>query len=717
MAVRIGIDVGGTFTDAVVIDDDTFELIGKVKVPTTHHDQAGVAKGIILALNAALDKLKLSSQDVVFIAHGTTQATNALLEGDVVPVGVIGMGQGVEGLKVKSDTQIEDIELAPNRFLRTEHSYVDLNNGFEEACEKALDNFLSKNISVIVPSAAYSVDDPTSEIAVKQMAAKKGLLTTASHEISKLYGLKVRTKTAVINASILPKMVQTANMTEDSVRNANIEAPLMIMRCDGGVMGIQEVKHRPILTMLSGPAAGVAGALMYEKVSEGIFLEVGGTSTDISAIHKGQVMVDYAEVGGHKTYINSLDVRTVGIAGGSMLRIAGTEVIDVGPRSAHIAGLPYVVYSSSEELTELEVVLFQPLPNDFNDYLALRNRNTGKMYALTLACAANASGYVQDEHYAKGNRELAIHGFDVLAEYLGKTREELLEKINRLAAAKNQKVVEQLVVDYGLERDQIVLVGGGGGAAAVVPYLAKEMGMKFKIARNAEVISPIGVALAMVRDTVERTISNPTEEDILMVRREAERAALKSGASAGTINIVVEVDAKKSLVRAIATGATELRTGDRQKTRCSVEQLYNIAAASMNTQAGNLRLVAQTDTFCIFQAEVVKSSLFGLLKNKTYPVRAITSEGVIRLQAANAKVVTTTVGEAEKTLREFIGQFTEYGDGGEKIPETYIVTEARFSDLSKLSNKEQVSTVLKAEIAGLEKEVPMIQIFCVKRNL
>lgn len=717
MAVRIGIDVGGTFTDAVAIDDQTFELIGKIKIPTTHHDQAGVAKGIILALNGVLAQLALSPGDVVFIAHGTTQATNALLEGDVVPVGVIGMGAGMEGLKVKSDTQIGDIELAPGRFLHTEHCYIDLGGDFAAAARQALADLSAKGLAVVVPSAAYSVDDPSSELAVKAMAAEAGLLATGSHEISKLYGLKVRTKTAVINASILPKMVQTADMTEKSVLDANIKAPLMIMRCDGGVMGIQEVKNRPILTMLSGPAAGVAGALMYEKVSEGIFLEVGGTSTDISAIHKGQVMVDYAEVGGHKTYVNSLDVRTVGIAGGSMIRIAGGEIADVGPRSAHIAGLPYVVYSPPDELQDAEVVLFQPMANDFADYVAFRSKRTGKMFAFTLACAANASGYVQAEHYASGNRELAQAAFDALAAYLGKPRDKVLADIHRLAAAKNKRVVEQLIADYKLDREQIVLVGGGGGAAAVVPYLAQELGLKHKIARNAEVISPIGVALAMVRDMVERTISNPSEEDIVRVRKEAEQAALRAGASPDTIQITVEVDPAKSLVRAIATGTTELRTGDRHKDACSDEQLRSLVAESLNASPDGVKLVASSDTFRVFQTEVVKTSLFGLLKSRTYPVRVITSEGVIRLQAANAQTVAATVARADATLRDYLGRFTEYGDGGEKIPESYVISAARLIDLSKLSNKDQASAVLKAELAGLPAEAPLTMIFSVKRAL
>ncbi|MCL1855822.1 MAG: hydantoinase/oxoprolinase family protein, partial [Clostridia bacterium] len=500
--VRVGIDVGGTFTHAVAVDHDSMELLGKAKVHTTHRAPEGVARGIIDSIHILLGDEKIDAADVAFIAHSTTQATNALLEGDVSKVGIFGMGSGIEGLKANRDTEIADIELAPGKYINTCHTFVDSAKLTDESITAAIAQLKDRQAEVMVASEAFSVDNPFNEEKVLAAAKEQGIIGTGGHEISQLYGLKTRTTTAIINSSILPRMMSTADTTENSVIESGIRAPLMIMRGDGGAMTINDMRQRPILTMLSGPAAGVAGALMYERVSYGIFLEVGGTSTDISAIKNGNVMVEYAEVGGHRTYLRSLDTRTIGLAGGSMIAVKNKRIADVGPRSAHIAGLPYSVFAE-EEIIEPKIVLVSPKPGD-PEYVAVESKG-GKQYAITLTCAANILGAAKEGDTAYGRPERARQAFTALAEYLGVSVEEAAATILDKAAGKVIPVVKALWAKYKMDPDSLLLVGGGGGAAAIVPYAAGKLKLPFKVAGNADVISSIGVALAMVRDVLEKS--------------------------------------------------------------------------------------------------------------------------------------------------------------------------------------------------------------------
>ncbi|MBV8602493.1 MAG: hydantoinase/oxoprolinase family protein, partial [Candidatus Eremiobacteraeota bacterium] len=158
MPIRVGIDVGGTFTDAVAIDAATFELVGQVKVPTTHRAPSGVAAGIVEALKTLLQTLSLDPAAVRFIAHGTTQATNALLEGDVAVVGIAGIGGGLEGLRARSQTALEPLELAPGKFLRSVHHFLHTDVPDTEAAVSAVRALQGGGAEVIVASGLYSVD-------------------------------------------------------------------------------------------------------------------------------------------------------------------------------------------------------------------------------------------------------------------------------------------------------------------------------------------------------------------------------------------------------------------------------------------------------------------------------------------------------------------------------------------------------------------------------
>lgn len=702
--VRIGIDVGGTFTDAVAIDDATQEIIAKAKRPTTHDAKEGVAEGIIEILRDILTENNIAPEEVVFIAHGTTQATNALLEGDVAKVGVIGMGSGFFAGRAASDTDVGDITLAPGKYLRTAHAFIETDEAEPMRAEisRRIDELAEKGAAVIVASEAFGVDHPESERLVMELAGEKGLPSTGGHEVSHLYGLKVRTRTAVINGSLIPRMMETADMTEECVKRINIGAPLMIMRCDGGVMTADEVRRRPILTMLSGLAAGVAGALMYEKLSNGIFLEAGGTSTDISAVRDGRVMVRSGELGGHKMYLRSLDVRTLGVAGGSMIRVENGKITDAGPRSAHIAGLPYEVFSP--KLKNPRLVLISPCGDDEPVFAAAEGAD-GRRVSLTLAGAANLLGSVPDGDYASGDREAALAAWWVLGDALGISAEEAAKQAMDIAASKVRAIVDALVQDYEIPKDAVMLAGGGGSAGVIVPYLGKVMGVPWREVKNAPIISTIGVAMAMVTESVERTVVQPKGEDVKSIRREAIERVMKSGAKEETVEVSVEVDQKANILRAVATGAAELRQGKENGTLPSKAELLETAAKSIGVPSEQVQEIAALGRWHIFDG-IRSTKTFGF-ENYHHAVRVIDRDGVVRLQREGIGAVLSTKGKLQESLDILLEETTEYGTVGGQLPSLFAYYGEKQLDLSGLATREQVDEVLDMEMDGREKDEPV----------
>ena len=704
---RIGIDVGGTFTKAVLIDNASFEVVGRFSVMTTHSDARGVAAGVVEVFRNVLERSQVDPKDVVFLAHSTTQATNALLEGDVAPVGIIGMASRVESVLARGQISIKEIELAPGRFLRPLHRFITTDKLDEALVRKTLEELRAEGVEVIVASSAFSVDDQSAEEMVIKVAAELGMAVTGGHEITKLYGLTTRTRTAVINASILPKMIGTANMTEEAVREAGIGAPLMIMRGDGGVMDVQEMRRRPVVTMLSGPAASVAGALMYLRVSDGIYFEVGGTSTNIGVIRNGRPTVKHARVGGHDTYVNSLDVRVIGIAGGSMVRMRGNDIHDVGPRSAHIAGLHYAAFAKPEDIVDPQIEQFRPKDGDPDDYIAIRCAS-GERYALTNTCAANILGYAKPGWHAHGNAESARRAFVPLAQRAGITVEEAARRVLQKAAAKVTGVVEDLVREYALDRDQAVLVGEGGGAASLIPFVAEIMKLDFKISQDAEVISSIGVALALVRETIERVIPNPTPEDLQRIKREAFDAVVKLGAAPENVEVTIEVDPQTQRVRATAMGASEMRAQDMRK-QVSEEEAAGIAATSMGLAPGIVKLAASTDDVRVYQAEVQERK-WKIFTSRRHPVRAVDREGVIRIQRSDGVVAQSSAANGLQQLRELWESVTIYNGDSVIAPDMFVVAGRRIVDLCGITALDQAIAISRGELEGLPPETPVVLI-------
>lgn len=691
---RIGIDVGGTFTDAVLINNDTFELVSKKKILTTHRE--GVAIGVIRILKQLLQENNIAPEDVCFIAHGTTQATNALLEGDVATVGVIGIGSGMDAAKAKHDTNVGDIELAPGKSLHQYHTFIDGKELNRKLIDAHIRELVEKGSEVIVASAAYSVEDPEQELKIIDAAQAAGIYATGGHEISQLYGLKIRTRTAVVNGSLIPKMMETANMTEQAIRDAGIDSTLMIMRCDGGVMSIGEVRKRPILTMLSGLAGGVAGALMYEKISDGLFFEVGGTSIDISAIKDGRVMTKNAQVGGHKTYLTSLDVRTLGIAGGSMICVENGIINDVGPRSAHIAGLDYECFQNSATIIEPKLQFISPRTGDAENH-AIIVGSDGRRFSLTLAGAANILGVIPENDYAQGNIECTKKAWMPLAEYLEISIEEAAKCALEIATDKVMKVVNELLEDYNMDRSFTCMIGGGGSGGVVVPYMAQRERFKWRIAKNAPYISTIGVALAMVREQIERSVVNPTDDDVLKIRHDILESMALAGALAETVDISIEVDSQRNILRACATGSTELRSKDLTKSYATPEQMLTTAAEALGAQQQNVVKTHYNSRFSVFETETIKKGLFGIGKKKETSCCVIDREGVVRLKKRNTAAYSFSKAIALSKLSNVIDEWTEYSEANAILPNVQVFFGEKMLDLSGLGTLKAVISLFVVE--------------------
>jgi hypothetical protein len=480
-------------------------------------------------------------------------------------------------------------------------------------------------------------------------------------------------------------------------------------------MSVEEVHRRPIMTMLSGPAAGIAGALMYEKVSDGIFIEVGGTSADISVIRDGQPQTKAAKVGGHRTYLNTLDVRTLAIAGGSMVRESNGEIVDVGARSAHIAGLAYSTFQKPEIFENAKLVHLRPTEYDTDDYIAIECQN-GERFALTPTCAANLMDIIPETAFAKGNTEAARAAFKPLAEKLGVSVEDAAKRVLEVSCVKVQKQIDQLIVEYNLDRATVELVGGGGGAASLVPFTGELMDLPARLAKKAEVISTIGVALAMVRDMVERNITNPTPEQILQVRREAADAVIKIGALPESVEVNIEVDTRRNLVRAIAFGTTELKKDDESAVISGVEGCRQSAARSMKIPESEVALAAETEGLYIFTSETKTKSFFGLLVNTRQMVRIVDKTGVVRLQRNNAEVHSANVENIGRNLELIITKLTDFGDAGRALPDIHLLIGSRIVNLSGLAELEQAVALARTELENLHEEEKLVIVAAPRSN-
>jgi len=692
--VRIGVDVGGTFTKSVAIDMNTGKIIGKVTVPTSHFSEEGVSAGIVESLIKLIRRENISESDIELISHSTTQAVNALLEGDTTKVGIIGMGVNLEKSDIVKRTNLGNVKLGPNKYMETCYRFLDTSKFLDkEEILQIIKELKEEGAKVIIVSEAYGVDDPSNELYVME---RSDLPATAGHELTGIYGLEIRTLTAAINASILLKAIGTAKYVEKAVRQQKISAPITIMKGDGGVTDLNTFKTKPILTVLSGPAASVAGALLHLRILNGIFIEVGGTSTNICIIKNGKPEVKYVTIMDHPTCIKSLDVRVVGIAGGSLVRWSGKKITDVGPRSAHISGLKYSCFAEPQDLEGGQIVTFMPKKGDPIDYIGIEV-GAGKRFAITTTCAANALGCIPDNDYAKGNQKSAQLALSILGKRLGMDMEEIASKILEISTTKILQTIRTLMREYRLKDEKFVLIGGGGGASVLVPMLAAKLNCQYRIANNSEVISSIGVCTASIREEREKIINNPSPDEISSFIQEVEKIAISKGALPESISTQSEYINEKSLLRVTVYGNMNLDVGSNDRKEIDDEEAEILACELFGINEGVQRIYDMKDYY-IFACEIHKKKLF--LKSKKQPVLVLDKYGHVKISVENADIYSGSPLELKEKIQSLIGDHGLSKD--ELAPQIHIVDGKRILDFSGLSS---TAHVIKAVTEELDKTV------------
>ena len=697
--IRVGIDVGGTFTKAVAIDMVEKKIIGKRSVPTTFSETGGVSLGIVKALSSLIDENKIDYNEIELISHSTTQAVNALLEGDVAKVGIIGMGVEMEKSNIVKRTNIKDISLN-TKFLKTCYTFLDTSKYLEEIdIKKSIDKLVSEGAQSIVVSEAYGVDDPSNEIFVME---NSNLPCTSGHELTGIYGLEIRTLTATINASILPKAINTANFVQSAVKKLGINVPLMIMKGDGGVTTLESFLHKPIITVLSGPAASVVGALLFLQVINGIFIEVGGTSTNISIMKDGKPEMRYVTIMDHPTCIRSLDVRICGVAGGSLVRISNKKkIIDVGPRSSHIAGLNYSCFAEPNELKDGEIVTISPLNDDQSDHLCIRTPS-GKTYGITNTCAANALNLIPPNDNAFGNQESAKIVFKKLSEYMDMPYEQIANQIIDISVAKIENYILPMLKDYKLTKNKIIVVGGGGGASVLVPSLAQKLGFQYKKADYADVISSIGVATGMIYEERERTINNPMPEDVTSLINEVKNEAILKNASPESLSVQSEYINERSILRVTAFGNITLDLNSMSTKEYNDKELAEIANGLI-IQSNKVILEHNVGNYHIFSNAYQQKKL--LFKIKKQSILVLDKFGKLRLSLDNGKIIR---GNSEEISKEISNIVTEFSKNADLSPHIHLIDGYQILDFSSLNSNKHVVQAIREQLDKINSDVLLI---------
>ena len=514
--IRIGVDTGGTFTDVVAFDEDSGELV-TTKTPST---PAEPAEGFLAGIHKVLALMGAGPADVVAVSHGTTVATNQLLEGRIDRLGFI-TTEGFEALLEIARQSVPDgygnsyFWVKPPRIVpadlvravpgRLDHTGRQLRSFDDDAARAAARFLRDAGVRAIGVCFLHAYANPAHEQRMREILAEEhpAAVVSLSSQVLREYREYERAMTTLVDAAVKPGVagyVATiqARLAElaGSTGSTSDGVPFSIMKSNGGIVSADEVVHQPISTVLSGPAAGALGAAMvartagFEKV---LTLDGGGTSTDVSVVLHGEpTLTTEGSIGGYPSKIPMIDIITVGAGGGSVAWLSRDGALKVGPRSAGADPGPLCYGRGGTEptVTDAHVVLGRIPP-----YLL------GGEVPLDVPAA----------------RE----GLRALGDKLGMGVERLAAGILEISAWNQANALRQITVKRGLDVRDFVLTTFGGSGSLLLCRLADILDLRTVVVpRDPGNLSAFGLLTVDVKnDYVQTYVARHGALDRALVER------------------------------------------------------------------------------------------------------------------------------------------------------------------------------------------------------
>ena len=376
MTSRLGIDVGGTFTDLLLFNDETREL-HLLKTPSTPHDQS---EGILTGIEKIIQQSGIPASEIASLLHGTTVSTNIVLEQKGAKVGLL-VTKNFEQVLHLARSQTPGplagwmimIKPDPLADLEVTHGIVERINARgeilkpldEEHARTTIGVLLNQGVESITISLLHSYANPVHEQRLRELVLTLSpeIPVSISSDILPEFREYERTLVTVINAYVRPRVRLYLSNFEEKLRTIQFSPHLSIVRSDGGLMSVQRASDSPVHTMVSGPAGGVSGAAFVSSLAgypNALGFDMGGTSTDVSMIQDGKPNISrQTTLGSYPIKVPSVEVHSVGAGGGSIAHVPMTGALRVGPESAGAVPGPACYMRGGDEptVTDANVVL------------------------------------------------------------------------------------------------------------------------------------------------------------------------------------------------------------------------------------------------------------------------------------------------------------------------------------------------------------------------